>query len=79
MAPKLELRATYLRLPVEHRDVSRRVRDHCPRDAAKRCLQRFMKRITLIVRDGMIEKIFYPVFPPERNAEEMKKLASEHS
>ncbi len=26
------------------------------------------KRITLIIRDGVISKIFYPVFPPDRNA-----------
>lgn len=28
-----------------------------------------IKRLTLIVRDGVIEKVFYPVFPPDRNAE----------
>jgi peroxiredoxin len=27
-----------------------------------------LKRITLIIRDGMIEKVFYPVFPPDQNA-----------
>ena len=27
-----------------------------------------IKRLTLIVRDGVIEKVFYPVFPPDRNA-----------
>lgn len=27
------------------------------------------RRITLIVRDGTIEKVFYPVFPPDRNAD----------
>jgi peroxiredoxin len=27
-----------------------------------------IKRITLIARDGRIEKVFYPVFPPDRNA-----------
>jgi peroxiredoxin len=26
------------------------------------------RRITLIVRDGVIAKVFYPVFPPDRNA-----------
>jgi peroxiredoxin len=26
------------------------------------------KRITLVARDGRIEKVFYPVFPPDRNA-----------
>ncbi len=27
-----------------------------------------VKRLTLIVRDGVIEHVFYPVFPPDRNA-----------
>ena len=26
------------------------------------------KRVTLIVREGTIETVFYPVFPPDRNA-----------
>lgn len=26
------------------------------------------KRITLVIRDGMIDQVFYPVFPPDRNA-----------
>ena len=26
------------------------------------------KRITLIIRDGVIDQVFYPVFPPDRNA-----------
>ena len=30
-----------------------------------------IKRLTLIVRDGVIEKVFYPVFPPDRNASEV--------
>jgi peroxiredoxin len=29
---------------------------------------RLIKRLTLILRDGKIEKVFYPVFPPDRNA-----------
>ena len=29
------------------------------------------KRLTLIIRDGVIEKVFYPVFPPDANAEEV--------
>lgn len=29
------------------------------------------KRLTLIVRDGKIEKCFYPVFPPDRNADDV--------
>ena len=27
-----------------------------------------IKRLTLIARDGVIEKVFYPVFPPDQNA-----------
>ena len=29
---------------------------------------RLIKRITLIIRDGGIMKVFYPVFPSDRNA-----------
>ena len=30
-----------------------------------------IKRLTLILRDGKIEKVFYPVFPPDQNAAEV--------
>jgi peroxiredoxin len=30
-----------------------------------------IKRLTLIARHGMIEKVFYPVFPPDGNAEQV--------
>jgi peroxiredoxin len=30
-----------------------------------------LKRVTLIISDGVIRHVFYPVFPPERNAEEV--------
>jgi peroxiredoxin len=30
-----------------------------------------VKRVTLILRDGVIERVFYPVFPPDRNAAEV--------
>jgi peroxiredoxin len=30
-----------------------------------------LKRVTLIVRDGVIKKVFYPVFPPDRNADDV--------
>jgi peroxiredoxin len=32
---------------------------------------KLIKRITLIARDGRIVKVFYPVFPPDRNADEV--------
>ena len=27
-----------------------------------------IRRLTLILRDGVVETVFYPVFPPDRNA-----------
>ena len=30
-----------------------------------------LKRMTLIVDDGQIVKMFYPVFPPDKNAAEV--------
>ena len=32
---------------------------------------RLVKRLTLVVAEGCIEKVFYPVFPPDKNAEEV--------
>jgi peroxiredoxin len=36
-----------------------------------------LKRITLVVRDSHIEKVFYPVFPPDQHAAEVLAWASE--
>jgi peroxiredoxin len=33
--------------------------------------QTLLKRIAWIARDGTIERVFYPVFPPDRNAAEV--------
>lgn len=30
-----------------------------------------LKRLTLVIDDGIIAKVFYPVFPPDKNAEEV--------
>jgi len=30
-----------------------------------------VKRLTLVIRDGAIEKVFYPVFPPDQSAEQV--------
>ena len=30
-----------------------------------------LRRLTMVVEDGRIEKVFYPVFPPDRNAGEV--------
>jgi peroxiredoxin len=30
-----------------------------------------LRRLTLVIRDGHVEKVWYPVFPPDRHAEEV--------
>ena len=30
-----------------------------------------LKRMALVIDDGVIAKVFYPVFPPDKNAEEV--------
>jgi peroxiredoxin len=35
------------------------------------------KRLTLVLQEGEIEHVFYPVFPPGRNAEEVVRWLSE--
>lgn len=30
-----------------------------------------LKRLTFVAKDGLIEKVFYPVFPPNKSAEEV--------
>lgn len=37
-----------------------------------------LKRVTLIVRDGAIEHVFYPVFPPDQNAAEVIAWLAAH-
>ena len=36
-----------------------------------------VKRLTLIVHEGVIEKVFYPVFPPDRSADEVDAWLAE--
>jgi peroxiredoxin len=36
------------------------------------------KRLTLVIRDGVVEHVFYPVFPPDRNASEVLAWLREH-
>ncbi len=37
-----------------------------------------IKRLTLILRGGLIEHVFYPVFPPDKNAETAIAWLSTH-
>ncbi|SRR5579885_2653309 len=39
---------------------------------------RLLKRLTLIVRDGRIEHVIYPVFPPDENAKAVLKWLRTH-
>ena len=36
------------------------------------------KRLTLIIETGKIEKVFYPVFPPDKSAEEVLAWLKQH-
>lgn len=38
-----------------------------------------IKRITLVLNDGKIEKVFYPVFPPDKNAEDVAEYLRKQS
>ena len=40
--------------------------------------RRLLKRVTLIVREGRIAKVFYPIFPPDRNAGDVLAWLREH-
>ena len=35
-----------------------------------------LKRLTLVIDDGTIEHVFYPVFPPDENASEVVEWLS---
>jgi peroxiredoxin len=37
-----------------------------------------LKRLTLIIRYGIVEHVFYPVFPPDRNAEQVLEWLTSH-
>jgi peroxiredoxin len=39
---------------------------------------RLVKRLTLIVRDGRIEHVFYPVFPPNESADQVLRWLEAH-
>jgi peroxiredoxin len=30
-----------------------------------------IRRLTLVIGDGLVERVFYPVFPPDKNADEV--------
>lgn len=38
-----------------------------------------LKRLTLVIKDGRVEKVFYPVFPPDKNADEVIDWLNHHS
>ena len=39
---------------------------------------RLMKRLTMVVRGGRIEHVFYPVFPPDQSADQVVDWLREH-
>jgi peroxiredoxin len=40
--------------------------------------QVLLKRFTLVIREGRVEHVFYPVFPPDRHAEQVLRWLEEH-
>ena len=38
-----------------------------------------LKRMALVIDDTMITKVFYPVFPPDKNAEEVSAWLRSHA
>ena len=40
---------------------------------------RLLKRFTLVLSQGVVEKVFYPVFPPDQNAAEVLRWLAEGS
>ena len=40
---------------------------------------RLYSRLTLVVRDGVVERVFYPVFPPDTHAGEVLAWLQSHS
>ena len=38
----------------------------------------YMKRLTLVIREGRIERVVYPVFPPDLNAAEVARWLAAH-
>lgn len=40
--------------------------------------RQFIKRLTLIIEGGKIIKVFYPIFPPDSNAEEVLEWLHNH-
>ena len=40
---------------------------------------RLLKRLTMVVRDGAVEHVFYPVFPPDSHAEQVVAWLSERT
>lgn len=40
--------------------------------------ERFLKRLTLVLSDGQIEHLFYPVFPPDEHADEVLDWLKNH-
>jgi peroxiredoxin len=35
-----------------------------------------LRRLTLVIRDGVVEHVFYPIFPPDRNAGDVAQWLS---
>lgn len=41
--------------------------------------QTLLRRLTMVIRDGRVEQVWYPVFPPDRHAKEVLGWLSAHA
>jgi len=68
-----------LHLPFELlSDVDQQLQDSLQLPAFEAAGMQLYKRLTLIVRNGKIVKVFYPVFPPDRNADDVLQWLSDN-
>jgi peroxiredoxin len=49
-----------------------RLRDELGLPTFEVCGMTLYKRLAFVARDGRVEKVFYPVFPPDRNASDVE-------
>ncbi len=40
--------------------------------------QTLLRRLTMVIRNGQVEQVWYPVFPPDRHADEVLAWLRDH-
>ncbi len=79
--PYLQSEVARLHLPfqlISDSDLRLKEALNLPLLEAKMNGESFYKRVTLILREGHIVKVFYPIFPPDKNAENVIEWLKEN-